>query len=38
MFIAIAVIAALVGGGIAAILRDQKRNPGRDWHAEEVQS
>jgi hypothetical protein len=35
MFIAIAVITALVGGGIAAICRDLKRNPGRDWHAED---
>lgn len=34
MLIAIVVIAALLGGGIAAVLRDSKRNPDRDWHAE----
>lgn len=35
MFIAIAVIVAVVSGLVALVLRDLKRNPNRDWHAED---
>jgi hypothetical protein len=33
MFIAIAVIVVVIGAVVAAILRDMKRHPERDWHA-----
>lgn len=33
MFIAIAVIAVVIGAAVALVLRDMKRHPERDWHA-----